>query len=127
MDKLEIYVVDNDSKDGSVEMVRESFPEVIVIANKVNVGFSTANNQAIKQTKADYVVLLNPDTLVKSDTFEKTIQFMDITPDCGGLGVKMIDGNGKFLPDPSEPYLSKASFRSISSSNLMLKVTFLFS
>ena len=99
MDKLEIYVVDNDSKDGSVEMVRESFPEVIVIANKVNVGFSTANNQAIKQTKADYVVLLNPDTLVKSDTFEKTIQFMDITPDCGGLGVKMIDGNGKFLPE----------------------------
>ncbi len=97
--ELEIYVVDNDSKDGSVEMVRESFPDVITIANKVNVGFSTANNQAIRQTKADYVVLLNPDTLVKSDTFEKVIQFMDQTPDCGGLGVKMIDGNGKFLPE----------------------------
>ncbi|MDA9261885.1 glycosyltransferase family 2 protein [Flavobacteriales bacterium] len=99
LNELEIYVVDNDSKDGSVEMVEESFPEVITIANKVNVGFSTANNQAIKQTKADYVVLLNPDTLVKSDTFEKVIQFMGQTPDCGGLGVKMIDGNGKFLPE----------------------------
>ncbi|MEN8928431.1 MAG: glycosyltransferase [Flavobacteriales bacterium] len=99
LNELDVYVVDNDSKDGSVEMVRESFPEVKVIANKVNVGFSTANNQAIKDTLTDYVVLLNPDTLVKSDTFEKTIAFMDNTPDCGGLGVKMIDGNGKFLPE----------------------------
>ena len=91
MDKLEIYVVDNDSKDGSVEMVKESFPEVIVIANKVNVGFSTANNQAIKQTKADYVVLLNPDTLVKSDTFEKTTlryHFESICSSCRTNGIE---------------------------------------
>lgn len=96
---IEVYVVDNDSKDGSVEMVTESFPEVKLITNKVNVGFSTANNQAIKQTNAEYVVLLNPDTLVQSTSFEKVIQFMDTHPDAGGLGVKMIDGNGKFLPE----------------------------
>ena len=99
LDKIEVYVVDNASKDGSVEMVANSFPEVKIIANKKNVGFSTANNQAIKQTEAEYVVLLNPDTLVQSDSFDKVIRFMDEHPDAGGLGVKMIDGNGKFLPE----------------------------
>ncbi len=99
LDQLEIFVVDNDSKDGSVEMVQQSFPSVKIIANKQNVGFSTANNQAIKESTTDYVVLLNPDTLVKSNTFKKVIDFMDNTPGAGGLGVKMIDGNGNFLPE----------------------------
>ena len=99
LENIEVYVVDNDSKDGSVEMVVESFPKVKLIANKKNVGFSTANNQAIKETNADYVVLLNPDTLVQSDSFEKVIKFMDEHPDAGGLGVTMIHGNGKFLPE----------------------------
>ena len=99
LENIEVYVVDNDSKDGSVEMVAESFPEVKLIANKDNVGFSTANNQAIKETKAEYVVLLNPDTLVQSDSFMKVVDFMDHHPNAGGLGVKMIDGNGKFLPE----------------------------
>jgi O-antigen biosynthesis protein len=99
LENIEVYVVDNDSKDGSVEMVVDSFPKVKLISNKKNVGFSTANNQAIKETNADYVVLLNPDTLVQSDSFEKVIKFMDEHPDAGGLGVTMIDGNGKFLPE----------------------------
>ena len=99
IENIEVYVVDNDSKDGSVEMVVDSFPKVKLISNKKNVGFSTANNQAIKETNADYVVLLNPDTLVQSDSFEKVIKFMDEHPDAGGLGVTMIDGNGKFLPE----------------------------
>lgn len=96
---LEVFVVDNNSQDGSVEMVKNSFPTVKLIANKVNVGFSTANNQAIKESISEYVVLLNPDTLVKSDTFSKVIDFMDAHPHAGGLGVKMIDGNGEFLPE----------------------------
>lgn len=99
LENLEVYVVDNASKDGSVEMVKTSFPQVKLIANKQNVGFSTANNQAIKDSQAEYVVLLNPDTLVKSTTFKQVIDFMDSTPDAGGLGVKMIDGNGEFLPE----------------------------
>lgn len=99
LELLEVFVVDNDSKDGSVDMVKESFPSVNVIANKKNVGFSTANNQAIKTSSAEYLVLLNPDTLVKSTTFKKVIDFMDKTPNAGGLGVKMIDGNGDFLPE----------------------------
>lgn len=95
----EVFVVDNDSVDGSVEMVREKFPEVKLIANKKNVGFSAANNQAIKESTGEYVLLLNPDTVVEETTFEKVVAFMDTTPDAGGLGVRMIDGKGKFLPE----------------------------
>ncbi len=95
----EIFVVDNNSVDGSVGMVKEKFSEVHLIANKNNHGFSYANNQAIKQSKGEYVLLLNPDTVVEEDTFEKIVHFMDTHPDAGGLGVKMLDGKGNFLPE----------------------------
>ncbi len=95
----EIFVVDNNSVDGSCSMVREKFPEVILIENHDNKGFSKANNQAINQSKGEYVLLLNPDTIVEEDSFEKCIQFMDEHPEAGGLGVKMIDGKGRFLPE----------------------------
>jgi len=95
----EIIVVDNNSTDGSVEMLQQKFPAVILIANKDNKGFSTANNQGIKISKGEYVLLLNPDTVVQEDTFEKTIRFMDEHPDAGALGVKMLDGKGNFLPE----------------------------
>jgi len=95
----EIIVVDNNSVDGSVKMVREKFPGVQIIENKKNIGFSKANNQAILMSKGEYVLLLNPDTVVEADTFVKTTDFMDSHPDAGGLGVKMIDGKGKFLSE----------------------------
>ncbi len=95
----EVYVVDNNSVDGSLKMLAEKFPEVKVIANKDNVGFSRANNQAIRISTGEYVLLLNPDTVVEDDTFTKTIEFMDSHPDAGGLGVKMVDGKGRFLPE----------------------------
>jgi GT2 family glycosyltransferase len=95
----EVFVVDNLSTDGSVEMVREKFPEVQLIANTVNVGFSRANNQAIRISKGEYVLLLNPDTVVGEDTFHTVIGHMDAHPKIGGLGVKMIDGTGSFLPE----------------------------
>jgi O-antigen biosynthesis protein len=97
--QTEVFVVDNNSVDGSVKMVREKFPEVILIENKDNTGFSKANNQAIKLSAGEYVLLLNPDTVVESDTFSKILQFMDSHADAGGLGVKMIDGKGNFLPE----------------------------
>jgi len=96
---LEVFVVDNNSVDGSVEMVRDKFPEVILIANKKNVGFSVANNQAIRVSKGEYILLLNPDTIVEHDTFKKVIAFMDNHPNAGGLGIKMVDGQGNFLPE----------------------------
>lgn len=95
----EVWVVDNNSVDGSVRMVRDKFPQVKLIANKENTGFSYANNQAIKESTGKYILLLNPDTLVEEDTFEKVVAFMDAHPDAGGLGVKMIDGRGIFLPE----------------------------
>lgn len=95
----EVWVVDNNSVDGSVEMVRAKFPEVKLIANKVNTGFSKANNQAIRESKAEYVLLLNPDTVVEEDTFVKVCRFMDEHLEAGGLGVKMLDGKGEFLPE----------------------------
>ena len=95
----EVFVVDNNSVDGSLKMLAEKFPEVKVIANKENVGFSRANNQAIRVSTGEYVLLLNPDTVVEDDTFAKCIAFMDSHPDAGGLGVKMVDGKGNFLPE----------------------------
>lgn len=92
-------MVDNNSVDGSVTMVETKFPSVVLIANKDNVGFSKANNQAMEMSKGEYVLLLNPDTLVEADTFEKVVGFMDEHPDAGGLGIKMVDGKGNFLPE----------------------------
>jgi GT2 family glycosyltransferase len=95
----EVFVVDNNSVDGSCDMVRERFPDAILIDNKENLGFSKANNQAIRVSTGEYALLLNPDTVVEEDTFEKVVDFMDEHPDAGGLGCKMIDGKGKFLPE----------------------------
>ncbi len=97
--ETEVFVVDNNSVDGSLDMLRKKFPEVILLANKSNVGFAKANNQAIRRAKGEYILLLNPDTVVEDDTFEKVVRFMDEHPDAGGLGVKMVDGSGKFLPE----------------------------
>lgn len=97
--RAEIIVVDNNSIDGSVRMIKERFPGVILIANKENTGFSKANNQGIKIAKGAYILLLNPDTVVEEDTFLKTIEYMQAHEDVGGLGAKMIDGAGKFLPE----------------------------
>jgi O-antigen biosynthesis protein len=95
----EIWVVDNNSVDGSVAMVAEKFPHVHLIANKDNRGFSKANNQALLVAKGTYHLLLNPDTVVEEDTFVKVVQFMDTHPNAGGLGVRMLDGKGEFLPE----------------------------
>lgn len=97
--EAEVFVVDNNSVDGSVAMVESKFPSVKLIANKDNVGFSKANNQAMRLAQGEYVLLLNPDTLVEADTFEKVVQFMDEHPDAGGLGINMVDGKGNFLPE----------------------------
>lgn len=97
--EAEVWVVDNNSVDGSVEMVKDQFPNAQLIANLENTGFSVANNQAIRKSKGEYVLLLNPDTIVEEDTFSKCIQFMDERPNTGGLGVRMIDGKGSFLPE----------------------------
>ncbi|MEO0404419.1 MAG: glycosyltransferase, partial [Bacteroidota bacterium] len=74
-------------------------PWVTLIENTENVGFSKANNQAMRISDATYHLLLNPDTIVEEDTFKKVLDFMDAHPDAGGLGVKMVDGKGTYLPE----------------------------
>lgn len=107
---MEVFVVDNASIDGSVDMIKTKYPQTIVIANADNPGFSKANNQAILQAQGEFILLLNPDTLVNENTFEICIQFMAKHPDGGALGCKLIDGTGNILPE------SKRGFPTISTS-----------
>ena len=95
----EVIVVDNASVDRTVELVRQHFPDVHVISNTVNTGFATANNQGIAASKGDFILLLNPDTVVSEDTFTTCLDFMDRHADAGAIGVKMLDGSGRFLPE----------------------------
>lgn len=95
----EVIVVDNNSADGSCAMVRNQFSDCKLIENKENTGFSKANNQAIAIAKGQYVLLLNPDTVVEENTFRTCLNFMDSHPRAGALGVRMIDGKGRFLPE----------------------------
>lgn len=95
----EVFVVDNNSVDSSVAMLKKKFPEVLLIQNAENKGFSFANNQALRLSKGEYFLLLNPDTVIEESTFVEIIKFMDSHPEGGGLGVKMIDGSGSYLPE----------------------------
>ena len=97
--KTEIIVVDNNSSDASCKLISKKYPEIILIQNKENVGFSKANNQGVKIAKGDYVLILNPDTVVAEDTFTKILNFAKSKHNLGVLGVKLIDGSGNFLPE----------------------------
>ena len=95
----DIFVIDNNSPDGSVEYIRERFPQVHIIANKENLGFARANNQAIRMTDAEYILLLNPDTVVYENTLRGCLDFMDANPEAGGVGVRMLTREGKVAPE----------------------------
>lgn len=119
----EVWVVDNNSVDGSMEMVAQKFPWVKSIVNTQNVGFSKANNQAIRESHSEYVLLLNPDTVLQEDTLEKCVQYLDSHSDVGGLGVRMIDGKGNFLPESKRglPTPKVAFFKMTGLANLFPK------
>lgn len=97
--QYEIICVDNHSVDGSVEMIQNDFPSVKLIKNNTNYGFAKACNQGIKIASGEYILTLNPDTVLENDSLIKPLQFMDSNDDAGSLGVKMVNGNGKFLPE----------------------------
>jgi len=90
----EVLVVDNASTDGSVEMARERFPQVRLMANPRNVGFATANNQAIRQSMGRYVLLLNPDTEVRPGAVEALVDFMEKNPLAGAAGARLLNPDG---------------------------------
>ncbi|MBR6495416.1 MAG: glycosyltransferase family 2 protein [Prevotella sp.] len=90
----EVCVVDNHSSDGTVDFLREKFPEIKVIASPHNLGFARANNMAIRQTESEFVLLLNPDTFVGEQTIRQSLDFMDEHAEAGGLGVRMLKIDG---------------------------------
>ena len=95
----EVFVVDNHSDDDSVETIRNHYPWVTLIENHENLGFAKANNQAIRQAQGDYILLLNPDTVVAEDTFHGVLAFMDEHPKAGGAGVMMCYEEGSRAPE----------------------------
>lgn len=101
IDKIEaeVIVVDNNSTDGSMDYIRPKFPWVKFITNQKNEGFSKANNLALSEAKAKFILFLNPDTIVAEDSFEKCISFLETHPGVGSVGVKMIDGRGDYLKE----------------------------
>jgi len=119
----EIFVVDNNSVDGSVDMVRSSFPDVHLIANDTNVGFARANNQAIRQAKGRYLLILNPDTIVSEDTFRVLVDFMDTHPDAGAAGCQIRNPDGTYALESRRafPTLPVAFFRLTGLSRLFPK------
>lgn len=113
--KVEVWVVDNRSVDGSCGMVRRDFPEVKLLALEENVGFSRGNNEAVRQSSGDWVLLLNPDTVIPEDALVKTFAYAQAHPQLGGLGVPMVDGQGRYLSESKRGLPSPwASFCKIS-------------
>lgn len=110
----EIIVVDNNSEDDSCKMVKELFPEVNLIENKTNSGFSKGNNIGVLQAKGEYLCILNPDTVVAEDTFIKVFEFIKNKQNLGIVGCKLINGAGVFLPESKRkiPYV-KAAFKKL--------------
>ncbi|MDD2436087.1 MAG: glycosyltransferase family 2 protein [Massilibacteroides sp.] len=100
----EIIVVDNHSTDHSMDYLQPKFPEVRFIENPDNPGFAKANNQAIKESRGEYILILNPDTVIGEESIRTLCFFMDEQERVGAVGVKMLDGHGLFLPE------SKRSF-----------------
>ncbi|MGQ0740266.1 MAG: glycosyltransferase family 2 protein [Bacteroidota bacterium] len=104
--QAEIIVIDNNSSDRSMEYLPARFPAVRFIGNKENAGFAKACNQGLAAASGKYILFLNPDTIVPEDCFEKCISFFNSMPDAGALGIRMLDGSGKFLKESKRAFPS---------------------
>lgn len=96
---IEIIVVDNDSQDGSCDMLVEDFPAIKYIRNSKNVGFGKANNQGVALAQGDYILILNPDTMLTETTLSEMLRFSEEQNNFGAAGVQFMDGSGKYLPE----------------------------
>jgi GT2 family glycosyltransferase len=112
--EYEILVVDNASSDGSPEFIKNSYPQIKLIINNVNIGFAAANNQAIKSSKSEYVLLINSDCKVYKDSLNKLIEFMDSVRNAGVIGPKIINSDGSIQFSCRKfPSILNAGFHSI--------------
>jgi len=131
---FDMWVVDNNSKDGSVAMVHNYFPEIKLIENKENLGFAKANNQAILKSYSDYVLLLNPDTVVLENAIGKMVRFMDDNPEVGISGCKVSNEDGtlqmacrRSIPTPGVAFFRLCGLsRIFPNSKLMAKYNLTF-
>lgn len=103
---VEVFVVDNNSSDNSLKYLSPRFPEVRFLENQKNLGFSRANNQAIALARGEYILFLNPDTILPEDCVTACLRFMDEKPEAGALGIRMIDGTGHYLPESKRGFPS---------------------
>lgn len=101
----EVFVVDNDSTDGTIDCLQADFPHVTWVRNSENTGFAKANNTAIRMSRSRYVLLLNPDTVIGEDTIRRSLEWMDSHSDSGALGVKMLKNDGSFAWESRAAYL----------------------
>lgn len=113
----ETIVIDNNSADGSQEMVANEFPEVILVANKDNVGFAAANNQGMEIARGRYLLLINSDTIVLDRAIQSCIEFADSKPDAGVVGCRILNQDGSLQP---------SCFMCPSPLNLFLSATYLY-
>lgn len=97
--EAEIFVVDNASTDGSADMVAEEFPQVKLVCNEANVGFSAGNNVALRQVAGEYALLINTDTIVRRDALHTMVDFLDAHPEAGACGCKILDPDGSLQLD----------------------------
>jgi GT2 family glycosyltransferase len=104
--EAEIFVVDNNSTDGSKEFFNSKFPSVQFIWNVENVGFAKANNRVVQQSSGEYILFLNPDTIVPEDCFEKCLTFIQWQQKPGAMGIRLIDGSGNFLKESKRAFPS---------------------
>src|SRR5262245_8879404 len=95
---IEHIVIDNDSKDGTAAVVRAEFPQAVFIQNPENRGLTAANNQGQRMARGQYVIFLNPDTVVPDGTFRTLVHTMDLHRDIGVLAPRLVDERGKFHP-----------------------------
>lgn len=123
---LKIAIIDNASKDGSVALIRNEFPDCHLIANQTNVGFGRANNQALDLVESRYVLLLNTDAFVSQDTLYKTITYMNSHPRCGILGVRLVGRDGtlqpsaRYFPTPWNLFLARTGLHRLFSGARMV-------
>ncbi len=102
----ELIVVDNNSTDNSIDYLAPKFPSAHFVVNKENVGFAKACNQGLQLSKGKYILFLNPDTIVPEDCFQRCVSFFESHPDAGALGIRMLDGSGKFLKESKRAFPS---------------------
>ena len=102
----EVIVIDNASHDQSASFIREKYPHVKIIENQTNEGFAKANNKGINEAKGEYILLLNPDTLIEENTLRSCFDFMAGNPQAGAVGVRLMDGSGNYLPESKRGFPS---------------------